>query len=326
MTRYVLASLLLGAVAWSQASDSRSIPASHANLGESRAEEASKARPDTPVITIRGLCSKPTPAEGTSNCRNVITRAEFEKTLAAVQSEMPLAARRQFAMRYANALVMAQRAHEMGLDQGPDFEEHMKLARLQVLSDELNQALQRKFSVVSDQEVEDYYHSAAASYEEADLQRIFIPRVRQLATPKVELSADEDKKRTQESENTMKAEADKLHVRAVAGENFDKLQEDALQFAGIKSGPANTSMRKVGRGSLPPGQVSAMDLKPDEVSAVLSDQSGYFIYKAGVKDTKPLDQVRDEIRETLRIQRADDTLRSIQQSASPTLDDGYFGH
>jgi len=189
----------------------------------------------------------------------------------------------------------------------------------------LNQATQKKFSVVSDQDIENYYRSGAASYEVADLQRIYIPRIQQLPTPKNELSASEDKKRTEESENIMKAEADKLHARAVAGEDFDKLQDEALKLAGIKSGPAKTSMKRVVRGSLPPSQVSAMDLKTGEISAVLSDQSGYFIYKVGVKDIKPLSEVREEIRETLRAQRTQEALQAIQQSASPALDEGYFG-
>jgi hypothetical protein len=340
MTQYVMIFLLLGAMARGQAADSRSSPAPQktaqslatqapvappGNLGESRVSGAPRASPDAPVITIKGLCDKARADEAAWNCRTAITRAEFEKTVEAVQSDMPLPARRQFAVRYANALVLAQRAHEMGLDQGPAFEEHMKLARIQVLSEELSKAVQEKFSSVSDKDVEDYYRSSAAAYEEADLQRIFIPRVQQLATPKGELSANEDKKRTQESENTMKAEADKLHMRAVAGENFDKLQEEAFQLAGIKMGSPNTTLRKVVRGSLPPSQVSAMDLKSGEVSPVLSDPSGYFIYKAGAKDIKALDEVRDEIRETLRGQRMQDAMRAIQQSASPTLDDRYFG-
>jgi hypothetical protein len=313
--------VLLGVMAWGQAasqSPATQVPAAPpGNMVEKQ--------PDQAVITIRGLCDKAKAGGADSNCATVITRAEFEKMLGAVAPDMPMPAQRRYALRYANALVLAQRAHEMGLDQGPEFEEHMRLARIQVLSEELNQATQKKFSVVSDQDVENYYRSGAASYEVADLQRIYIPRIQQLPTAKNELSASEDKKRTEESENKMKAEADKLHARAVAGEDFDKLQQEALELAGIKSGPPKTSMKRVVRGSLPPSQVSAMDLKTGEISAVLSDQSGYFIYKIGVKDIKPLSEVRDEIRETLRAQRTQEALQAIQQSGSPALDEGYFG-
>jgi hypothetical protein len=319
--QYVLTNLLLGAMACAQAAGQSPANQGSAPPPGNLVEKA----PDTPIITIRGLCDKAKPGETGSNCNDVVTRAEFEKMLGTVQPDMPLALRRRYALRYANALVLAQRAHEMALDQGPEFEEHMRLARIEVLSEELNQALQKKYSAVSDQDIENYYRSGAASYEEADLQRIYVPRIQQLPTPKGELSASEDKNRTQESENIMKAEADKLHARAAAGEDFDKLQDEALKLAGIKSAPAKTSMKKVVRGSLPPSQVSAMDLKTGEVSPVLSDRSGYFIYKMGEKDIKPLNDVRDEIRDTLSAQRTQQAMQAIQQSASPALDEGYFG-
>jgi hypothetical protein len=88
---------------------------------------------------------------------------------------MPARARRQFAMRYSSALVMAQKAHEMALDQGPKFEERMKLARIQILSQGLSQAVQEKAGQISDKDIEDYYQSKPADYEEVDLQHIFVP-------------------------------------------------------------------------------------------------------------------------------------------------------
>lgn len=309
--------LLSGAVAWGQAPGKAPATQTPAATPGNMVET-----PDAAIITIRGLCEA---AEAASNCNTVIRRSEFEKLLATVQQDMPLPAQRRFALRYANALVLAGKAHEMGLDQGPEFETHMKLARIEVLSEELNEALQKKYATVSDPDIENYYRSGAASYEEADFQRIFVPRVQQLSTPNVAMSAGEDRKRTQESEKKMREEADKLRGRAVAGEDFDKLQQEALEVAGIKTGPPKTSMKKVVRGSMPPSQVSAMDLKTGEVSPVLSDQSGYFIYKAGEKNVKPLSEVREEIRETLRAQRREEAMRAIQQSASPALDEGYFG-
>jgi parvulin-like peptidyl-prolyl isomerase len=49
---------------------------------------------------------------------------------------------------------------------------------------------------------------------------------------------------------------------------------------------------------LPASQVSVMDLKPGEVSAVLSDPNGYYIYKLRSKDMLSLNQARDEIKGT----------------------------
>jgi hypothetical protein len=48
------------------------------------------------------------------------------------------------------------------------------------------------------------------------------------------------------------------------------------------------------------------------------------IYKVKTKTTVPVDQAREEIKATLRSQRLQDEMGSIQDSASPTLDESYF--
>ena len=341
MTQYGLVCLLLGAMAWGQAANSTppsaaqqpSAPPSAAPSGAapagnpaSKEAEASNVAPDAPVITINGACDNP-PADKTadSNCKTIITRAEFEKTLEAVQPNMPARVRRQFATRYSTALVMAQKAHEMGLDQGPKFEQRMKLARIQILSQGLSQAVQEKAGQISDKELEDYYHDKSADYEEADLQRLFVPRSQQLPASKVKLSAAAEKKRQKDAEEVMQKEADTLRARAVAGEDLAKLQDEAFQLAGIKTKAPTTKMGKERRNGLPPNQASVMDLKTGQVSPVLSDQSGYFIYKVGAKDVEPLDKVKEEIRGTMRTQRMQEQMQAVQKSATPVLDDAYFG-
>jgi parvulin-like peptidyl-prolyl isomerase len=334
MMQYGLVCLLLAALAWWQAANSTSVPAAQqpgaspaANPVENKDADAAKVPPDTPVITINGLCdnSSADKAAADPNCKTVITRAEFEKLLDTVQPNMPPRGRRQFATRYSMALVMAQKAHDMGLDQGPKFEDRMKLMRLQVLSQAFSQAQQEKAAQVSDKDIEDYYHSHAADYEEANLQRIAVPRAQQLAASKVKLSAAAEAKRRKDSEEVMKNEADKLRARAVAGEDFSKLQEEASQLAGSKSKPPSTKMGDVRRSGLPPAHVSVVDLKTGEVSAVISDPSGYYIYKVGAKETEPLDKVKEEIRGALRTQHMQDQMQAVQQSATPTLDESYFG-
>ncbi len=335
MTQYALVCLLLAALAWGQAPNSTSTPAAQqpsapagaaGNPAENKESEASKVPPDAPIVTINGLCDNP-PADKTAdpNCKTVITRAQFEKILDTVQPNMPPRVRRQFATRYAMVLVMAQKAHEMGLDQGPKFEDRMKLMRLQVLSQLFNQAVQEKAGQISDKDIEDYYHNHSADYEEADLQRILVPRSQTLPASKVKLSAAAEEKRRKDAEEAMQKEADKLRARAVAGESFSKLQDEAYQLAGSKVKPPSTKMGDVRRNALPPAQASVMDLKTGEFSEVISDPSGYYIYKVGAKEVEPLDKVKEEIRASLRNQRLQEQMQAAQQSATPTLDESYFG-
>jgi hypothetical protein len=213
----------------------------------------------------------------------------------------------------------------MGLDQGPKFEERLRLARLQILSQAFNQAVQEKAGQITDQDIDDYYKNHIHDFEEADLLRIFIPRSQQPPTSKVKLSEAAEQKRQKDSEEVMQKEADKLHARAVAGEDFAKLQEEAYTLAGIKTKPPSTKMNDMRRNGLPVAQASVLDLKTGEISHVYSDQSGYFIYKVGEKEVESLDKVKDEIRTAIRTQRIQEQMQAAQKSATPTLDESYFG-
>ena len=84
-------------------------------------------------------------------------------------------------------------------------------------------------------------------------------------------------------------------------------------------------MGEVRHNGLPPAHASVMDLKAGEVSPVISDPSGYYIYKVVSKDVEPLDKTKEEIRGALRSQRMQEQMQAVQQSATPTLDEAYFG-
>jgi hypothetical protein len=328
-----LVCLLFGALAWGQAGTSaqapekQGAPAATASSTEGTPAEPN-VPPDTVVITLNGVCPGSASAQKDSNCKTTLTRAEFEKVVNAVQPDgMPAFARKQFANRYAMGLVMANKAEQMGLDKGDRFDTLMKLARMQVLNQELGQTLQEKAGQVSDQELQDYYDKNQSNYEEASLQRLFVPKRKTYPTPKdskEQLTAEQSAKRDAEGEAAMKTEAEALRKRAVAGEDIYKLQEEAFKFAGLTAKPPSSSMGKVRRTALPPGHAAVFDLKPNSVSEVLSDQTGYYVYKMGEKDALPLDKVKTEIHNTIRSQRMQQDMQSIQQAATPELNETYF--
>jgi len=66
-----------------------------------------------------------------------------------------------------------------------------------------------------------------------------------------------------------------------------------------------------------------MDLKPGEVSLVLADPSGYVIYKVKSKET--LSWIKPGKKsERFCVLGACRTRCSIEDSATPTLDESYF--
>lgn len=319
--------LFLSTAAWGQAAKPATRPAppkaaTAAAAPATKTAEGATVAPGTPVITIAGLCDKPL-ASKAADCKTVVTRAEFEQLVETVAPTIAPPARKQLATQYGMALVMVHKAHQMGLDQGPKFQELMRVARIGVLTKELNQSLQDEASHVSDQEIEAYYHSNDAAFQEVELQRVFVPRSKQVAGGKEKPADDAAKKQEQESEDAMKKLADGLRTRAAAGEDFDKLQDEAIAASEMKGKPP-TKLGKVRRTSLPPDQAAIFNLKPGQTSELISTPNGYLVYKVGEKDTLPLDKVQAEISSTLRSQRMQDALEKIQQSATPELNDKYF--
>jgi hypothetical protein len=335
MYKYCLVCLLLGAVAFGQAASPKPAPAGQqpaAATAPSPATTAAPAKspapevaPDAVVITIKGFCSNPAPDKDAAACATTITRAEFEKIVDAVQPSMPPRSRRPFADRYARSRVMAKKAQDMGLEKSASFEERMRFVRIQILAQELSKALQEQASQVPDKDIEDYYRANLAKFDQADLDRIYVPKEKTPPDGEKTPTPQEEQKFQEESEKAMKAEADTLHTRAVAGGDFAKLQEQAFEVAGLKTGAPNTAMGKVRRSTLAQNQAAVIDMKPGQISEVIADPNGFYIYKLKSKDTLPLDQVHEEIKATLRSQRLQDAMQAVQQSVTLAFDENYFG-
>ena len=329
MRQYGLVCLLLGTLSMGQTIISKSARAAQkpgaTASDQNRQPKPAGIAPEAPVITISGLCDNP-PADKAkaSNCKTVITRAQFEKIVDAVQPGMPMRARDEFAMQYANFLVMTKKAEQMGLDKGQRYEEQMKVARIQILTKELIKTLQEKTSQISEKDIQEYYQKNITRFETAEMDRIYVPKASAApAASDPKLSDADRQQRSRELEQRMKEEADSLSARAASGEDFTKLQAEAYQVAGIQT-PAPSTSIKISRVSLPASQASAMDLKPGGVSSALTDPNGYIIYKLKTKNTLPLDQARGQITATLRSQRMQEALDGVQDSVTSTFDEGYF--
>ena len=329
MIRSGVVSLLLGALMWSQsAATPQGLPAQTIGANgsiETKPTEFPNIGPDAVVMTIDGLCDNPGEDKATtSGCKVVFTRAQFEAFADLVQPSLPPERRRQLAGSYADMLILAQQARQMNLDKSARFEELVKMQRLNVLAQLLKQALQEKASHISDKDIIDYYRKNMSEYEEARLQRIYVPIAQQLDPPKGKLTAADTQKRQEDSKAAMKKEAAELDARAIAGEDFAKLQEEAYKVAEVKTAFPPSIMQTYHRRDLSAAQVSAMNLKPGEISPVIEDANGYFIYKAGEKNMVPLEEVRNQITSMLRSQRFQEYMKAAQTSATTVLNDEYF--
>jgi len=301
-----------------------------------------KVGPDDTVITLKGFCADAT-QQGDA-CKTVISRAQFEKLAESLQPGMSPAVRRQLATAYSRMLRMSTAAEKRGLDKAPKFEEKMNFARMQVLSGELSSALQEDSRNVTDGDIDDYYKKNEPSYEQATFARIFVPRTKQIVNPvirpkagtkagakasaKASTTARTNQPPTEAqkkaSEEAMTKLAAGLRARAAKGEDADTLQKEAYAAAGLPGNAPSTKMEKVRRTTLPANHQAGMELKPGDVSEVISDpNSGHYIYKLVSKETLSVDTVKAEIRSTISSQRYRDSMQGFQGNVD--LNDAYFG-
>jgi hypothetical protein len=265
--------------------------------------------PDDAVITINGFCGAHGP-QGGDACRTVVTRAQFERLAEALQPGMPPDLRLKVANAYAQMVRMAAAAEQRGLDKTPGFAEEMRYARIQLLSQDLSRALHEDAGNVTDAEIESYYAKNRASFEEATLARIFVPRAKRGAPP----GATDDE---------MSKVVIDLRARAARGADPDTLQIEAYSAAGIPGTAPNTRVANIRRAALPPTHEAAFDLQPGGVSEVLSDPGGgHFIYKMLSRTTLSLADATPEIRRQLAEQRYRQAMQPF--SGDVVLNDSYF--
>jgi parvulin-like peptidyl-prolyl isomerase len=339
-----------------QASEAASPPKSQAP-----ADAAASVPPDAAVITVKGFCSTPKTtaaktAAGTAKlagaasktppaeCKTVVTRAEFEdlvKTLTPPGAPAPQIQqlRQQLAARLPRYIAEENEAKKKGLDKGPRYEELLKFYKMNILSSELERTIREDAAKVPPKDIDDYYKKNPEAYEEFNLDRLFIPRYKQaVAETKEESEKEEkltekqrkakeeqDKAKEAEGEKQMTALADALRARAAAGEDILKLQKEAFDAAGMKIESPSINLPKIRRNGLPAAHAAVFDLKPGEVSQVIADSGGHYVYRLNKKEELPFDQAKDEIEKTLQNQRQKDMMAKFTTSLESELNQAYFG-
>jgi hypothetical protein len=359
MRKSWLVCVLLGTLAWGQA-----LPATTPSSPAQSPAAASNATPppevpeNAVVLTIKGVCpavprttaasktstGKPAsaPARKPADCKTEITRAQFEKIAAAVSPTPTITPqlKRQLESALPRIMAMSEAAKAKGVDKTARFQERVKLDRMQILAVELQRTVQEEADKVPDAAVDEYYKKNPEAYQQFSLDRLFIPRYKQAVPDEKDKDAKEPEKLTEEQQKAKEAAdkakreegeqelnklADSLRERAAAGEDFAKLQKEAFEAAGTKVANPTVNLPKVRRTGLPAAHASVFDLKVGEVSAVISDNGGHYIYKAVSKDVLPLDQVKDEIRNKLKSERLKEMMDKYTNSFQATPNEAYFG-
>jgi hypothetical protein len=313
----LFALVLFSGLAFSQAGPpAKSAPAAKPQTAKpaTPAKPAEKAEvpPTAAVITIEGTCGGKVPATPSAECKTAITRAEFEKLVDAFDPQMPMARRRQLADAYARMLVMSDLAEQRGIQNSPEAQQILRFTHMQALMQLLGREIQKEAAKVPPAETEKYYTEHAQQYEQGSFQRIFIPK-----TPAGgEKPADE---------KTLEAEGQKIRAAAAAGGDFEKLQKQAYDDLGLKTPPPPTATGTLRRESLPPSQAKVFDLQPGQISEVMNEPGGLYIFKVESTKKLPLAEATPEINRVLEQERMKDAVDKLTKSVKPELNQEYFG-
>jgi hypothetical protein len=348
--------VLLGTMAWGQA-----VPGAPPSPQPSQApaDNSAAVPPEAPVITVLGVCpaqTKPAAAKGTAaapataakapatktgaaDCKTVITKAEFEKLASAVAPNVTPQVKKQLAGVLPRFIGMSSEAKKRGLDKTAQFEETVKFAKMQILTSELQRKIQEEAAKVPPAEIDKYYKEHSDAFEQFNVDRLFVPRTKQAESEakeedeKDEKLSDEAKKakeaeekaKTDEAEQAMSKLAESLRARAAAGEDFAKLQKEAFEAAGMKIESPTVNLPSVRRTGLPPGHTAVFELKVADVSQVISDSGGHYIYKVNSKDHLTLEQATNEIRSKLQNDRTREMMDKVNNSFKVETNEMYFG-
>ncbi|HEU5412179.1 MAG TPA: hypothetical protein VFW31_00415, partial [Candidatus Angelobacter sp.] len=112
---------------------------------------AQPVAPDAPVITVHGICpaEKPSIGRKTDSCTVVLTRAQFEGMVHAInlsnQAFTP-AALKSLGSGYVTLMALADAGEKAGAEKDPRFQEQMDVARTRALAEVYRQMLIDKYS------------------------------------------------------------------------------------------------------------------------------------------------------------------------------------
>jgi bifunctional DNA-binding transcriptional regulator/antitoxin component of YhaV-PrlF toxin-antitoxin module len=355
MRKSWLLCVLMGTLAWGQAPPAA--PPAQAGAAQtppaaSKPEDTAAQVPENAVVlTIKGVCPAAPKAAGAAgsktaagstkkpaDCKTEITRAEFEKIASGLSPNVTPQLKRQLEQALPRFIAMSEKAKEKGLDKTPRFQQTLKIAKMQILTTELQRSVQEDADKIPDSQVAAYYKEQPEAYEQYSLDRLFVPRYKQAEADaedtkdpdkmteeqqKAKEAADKEKQEKGEQELTKLA--DTLRERAAAGEDFAKLQKEAFEAAGTKVDNPTVNLPKVRRTGLPPTHTEVFDLKQGEVSKVISDNGGHYIYKVVSKEVLPLDQVKEEIHNKLKSERTKKVMDEYTNSFQAVPNEAYFG-
>jgi len=271
--------------------------------------------PDASVVTIEGVCDG-SQVSKTKDCKTVVTRAQMESLSEMLIPGASQAVRRQFAINYARLLAASGAAEQKHLEKDPEvvnqLQAEAKFARMQVLAHALYQEIGKQAESVPAPEIQKYYEDHLSSFDQGEVLRLAIPRA----------VLGQDGRPLDDS--AVKAKAEELRQRAVAGEDFEQLEHEAFINLGVNAIAPPTKLNMVRRKNLPSEETRVFDLQPGEVTPVLESLGYLVVLKLVSKQSVAAAEAEPEIKALLRQDRMQQELESAKKTITAQFNLKYL--
>jgi PPIC-type PPIASE domain len=232
--------------------------------------------------------------------------------------------RRVLADAYGKALALSLEATRRGLDRDPRLQAQLRYSRLIMLANAMSKEIYKDALNGRDQDAEQYYASHKSLFERFNFERLYIPLEKRASSPSQSTTVEAASEKPEDlKKDEMKQLANQVYARALAGEDFGKLQREVFATADIASDP-NIKLEDLRRGDLSEVQNVVFDLKPNQVSSLLTDQTGYFIYKLVSRTVPPFDTVKPQVTVRMQNDKSAQGIRSIEKAAQAQVNSAYF--
>lgn len=219
--------------------------------------------------------------------------------------------RRRLGDDYASVLMLSQQALANGLDSSPEVIRKLAVARMQVLSDAEFASLMHQ-AEPSPEEIHQYYSAHQSDYDEVQIRRLFIWKVR-----------DKSKDESVLSSQAARARADQIRRRCASGTS-----EKTLAANLIKSGDGMLDPEPITflRGQLSPAiEKVAFALKQGGWSEVEDTPSRLLLIQLVKRDRQTLAQVSSHIEKDLQGQKMQALLDDLKAKSGIWMDEQFFG-
>jgi parvulin-like peptidyl-prolyl isomerase len=185
-----------------------------------------------------------------------------------------------------------------------------------LLSQAFTRRIQEEKTNISDDEVASEYKNHPELFEKATLLRIFIPK------QKHHTSGVEMLREAAADEVAMKAEAEQIRKKALAGANFAKLEKEVYAYAGESPDEApEVALGDTTRSSMERQyQDVVFNLKPGQISELVPAPKGWHIFKVVSKGEVPMSEAKN-ILLSLRVREAIDAAKAELKT---DFNDAYF--